>query len=220
MNADFVNLLWLFRPPKENNTEFLPLGAFTWNTPKSPPKNIIGLTLHEAGLLYKYAKEQWKKLPKDDAGNIILEIGRYWGGTTVLLAHATHDSNVKVVSVDVVEGCLNSETENWLNTYEERTRINICVDNSQTMDNLPLSMIFVDGDHTYDGVKNDVEKVLRPSTKYIVLHDYFEITKDGSYKKYGVKKYVDELISRNICKKIEQTHTMIVLENIGNEVDD
>ena len=61
--ADFVQLLWLFNSPKET-------------------RNIIRLDLHEAGLLYKYAS-------RVDKGNI-LEIGRYWAGSTVLLAVATH----------------------------------------------------------------------------------------------------------------------------------
>mgnify|MGYP001163622109 FL=1 len=208
MKADFVDLLWLFRPPKENNTEFLPLGAFTWNTPQPPPKNIIGLTLHEAGLLYKYAKEQWKKLPKDDAGNIILEIGRYWGGTTVLLAHATHDSNVKVVSVDIVEGCLNSETENWLNTYEERKRLNIRVDNSQAMDNLPLSMIFVDGDHTYEGFKNDILHHWNYLNGPCLCHDY------NHPHLPGVTTFVTEFINAGYAEIIECVDNLVVLKKI------
>ncbi len=84
--ADFVQLLWLFNSP-------------TWKKIETPQpretRNIIRLDLHEAGLLYKYAR-LWR-----DDNDTILEIGRYWAGSTVLLALATHGSNVKVISVDV-----------------------------------------------------------------------------------------------------------------------
>ena len=136
MKRDFVELLWLFNSPRET-------------------RDIIRLDLHEAGLLYKYASQQWKTMPKTREGNIILEIGRYWGGTLMLLAMATHDSKVKIISVDVVEGCHDPDVDDWLNEYEEKERLDIRTDNSWAMENVPLSMLFVDGDHSYEGVKRD-----------------------------------------------------------------
>jgi|TARA_B100000315_G_scaffold20391_1_gene18016 hypothetical protein len=195
---------------------------------------IIRMTYGEAQLLNKYCKKATKG---------ILEIGRFFGGSTYFIV-ASSPENIPVLSVDLKNHIKIYEDEkevphrykelkkaytsdeykkvvNYLNEAQQDKKLTLLnVDSKKLELKEDYDVVFIDGDHTYDGVKNDVEKVLRPSTKYIVLHDYFEITKDGSYKKYGVKKYVDELISRNICKKIEQTHTMIVLENIGNEVDD
>ena len=51
MNRDFARLLWLFNSPRET-------------------RDIIRLDLHEAGLLYKYASQQWKILPKTREDNI------------------------------------------------------------------------------------------------------------------------------------------------------
>jgi hypothetical protein len=119
MKRDFVELLWLFNSPRET-------------------RDIIRLDLHEAGLLYKYASQQWKTMPKTDVGNIILEIGRYWAGTLMLLAMATHDSKVKIISVDVVDGCHDQDVDEWLNNYEEKERIDIRIDNSYAMENVPL----------------------------------------------------------------------------------
>ena len=95
MIKDFVNLLWLFNSGKEN-------------------RDIIRLDLNEAGLLYKYAQKSC--LTKGS----ILEIGRYWGGSTVLLAMATHNTDVNVVSVDVVTGCHDPDVDDWLNNYEKK----------------------------------------------------------------------------------------------------
>ena len=116
--SDFAHLLWLFNSPRET-------------------RDIIRLDLHEAGLLYKYAKQQWVQPQKlfhhTGRGNIILEIGRYWAGSTVLLAVATHHSDVKIVSVDFVDGCHDPDADDWLNDYEEKERIDIRVDNSHAM---------------------------------------------------------------------------------------
>ena len=209
MNADFVNLLWLFMPPKElPANSFFPIGIDSWKKESNTKKNIIGIDLQEAGLLYKYAKQQWKKLPKTDEGNIILEIGRYWGGSTVLLATATHDSNVKIVSVDIVEGCLNPDTENWLNNYEEKERIDIKVSNSQTMKNLPLSMLFVDGDHTYDGFKKDILHHWNYLNGPCLCHDYRNPFMPG------ITTFVNEFVEDGYAEIIECIKSLVVLRKL------
>jgi len=209
MNADFVNLLWLFMPPKELlANSFFPIGIDSWKKESNTKKNIIGIDLQEAGLLYKYAKQQWKKLPKTDEGNIILEIGRYWGGSTVLLATATHDSNVKIVSVDIVEGCLNPDTENWLNNYEEKERIDIKVSNSQTMKNLPLSMLFVDGDHTYDGFKKDILHHWNYLNGPCLCHDYRNPFMPG------ITTFVNEFVEDGYAEIIECIKSLVVLRKL------
>ena len=95
ITSDFVHLLWLFNSSRET-------------------REIIRLDLREAGLLYKYARLSYL------TEGSILEIGRYWGGSTVLLAMATHNSDVNVVSVDVVTGCHDPDVDEWLNNYEEK----------------------------------------------------------------------------------------------------
>ena len=69
MKRDFSELLWMFNSVRET-------------------RDIIRLDLNEAGLLYKWAKLHHPVLKN----NVILEIGRYWGGSLVLLAMATHNT--------------------------------------------------------------------------------------------------------------------------------
>ena len=189
MKSDFLELLWLFNSPRET-------------------RNIIRLDLHEAGLLYKYASQQWTKMPKDETGNVILEIGRYWAGSTVLLAMATHDTKVKIVSVDVVEGCLDPDADDWLNNYEEKERIDIRVDNSWAMKNFPISLLFVDGDHTYEGVKKDFIHHWNYLNGPCLAHDYTDPTCPG------VTEFIDEWINDGYANPIEQAGTMIALEKL------
>ena len=182
--VDFVQLLWLFNSPRET-------------------RNIIRLDLHEAGLLYKYAS-------KVAAGNI-LEIGRYWAGSTVLLAVATHAKDMtKVISVDVVEGCHDPDADDWLNDYPWKNRIDIRVDNSHTMENLPLSMLFVDGDHSYEGIKKDFCHHWNYLHGPCLCHDYTELTTPG------VTKFIDEFVRDGYALITEQVGTMIVLKKLNN----
>ena len=193
MNSDFAHLLWLFNSPRET-------------------RNIIRLDLHEAGLLYKYAKQTWiepKKLfHHTGKGNTILEIGRYWGGSTVLLAMATHNSDVNVVSVDVVNGCHDPDVDDWLNNYEEKDRIDIRVDNSHAMENIPLSMLFVDGDHSYEGIKKDFIHHWNYLNGDCLAHDYFDSTC------VGVTQFITEWIEEGYAEIIEQEGTMIALKKL------
>ena len=187
--SDFAHLLWLFNSPRET-------------------RDIIRLDLHEAGLLYKYASQQWKTMPKTREGNIILEIGRYWAGSLVLLAIATHDSKVKIVSVDVVEGCHDPDADDWLNEYEEKERIDIRVDNSWAMENMPLSMLFVDGDHSYEGVKKDFIHHWNYLYGPCLAHDYTDPTCEG------VTQFINEWIEEGYAEIIEQTGTMVALKKL------
>ena len=193
MKRDFVELLWLFNSPRET-------------------RDIIRLDLHEAGLLYKYAKQTWAQPEKlfhhTGRGSVILEIGRYWGGSTILLAMATHHSDVKIVSVDVVEGCHDPDADDWLNDYEEKGRLDIRVDNSHGMKNLPMDLLFVDGDHSYDGVKKDFIHHWNYLHGVCLAHDYTDPTCEG------VTRFIDEWIEEGYAEIIEQAGTMIVLKKL------
>ena len=180
--VDFVQLLWLFNSPRET-------------------RDIIRLDLHEAGLLYKYAS----KVP---AGNI-LEIGRYWAGSTVLLAVATHAKDMtKVISVDVVEGCHDPDADDWLNEYPWKNRIDIRVDNSWAMENIPLSMLFVDGDHSYEGIRRDFIHHWNYLHGPCLCHDYTDLDAPG------VTKFIDEWIEDGYAEIIEQMGTMVALKKL------
>ena len=206
MNSDFVELLWLFdSPPNEIHYG----DGYLRQT-----RNIIRLDMNEAGLLYKYAKQQWKTLPQDEVGNVILEIGRYWAGSLVLLAVATHNTDVKIVSVDVVEGCHDPDADDWLNDYSEKERIDIRVDNSHAMKNFPISLLFVDGDHSYEGVKKDFIHHWNYLNGPCLAHNYTDPTCEG------VTRFINEWIDDGYAEIIEQEGTMVVLKKLKDyEID-
>ena len=65
-------------------------------------------------------------------------------------------------------------------------------------------LIFIDGDHSYQGCKRDVVQYtqsLRPGG-YFILHDYFGWYDRENQNNSPVKKVIDELIARNIYQHI------------------
>ena len=183
ITSDFVNLLWLFNSTRET-------------------RDIIRLDLREAGLLYKYARLSYL------TEGSILEIGRYWAGSLVLLATATHHTDVKIVSVDVIEGCHDPDADDWLNDYEEKERIDIRTENSWAMKNMPLSMLFVDGDHSYVGVKKDFIHHWNYLNGDCLAHDYTDPTCKG------VTRFIDEWIDDGYAEIIEQAGTLVALKKL------
>jgi Methyltransferase domain len=66
-------------------------------------------------------------------------------------------------------------------------------------------LIFIDGDHSYDGCKADtllyVPWLLKQGG-YFILHDYFGWYDDKGNNNSPVKKVIDEIIEEGICEQI------------------
>jgi len=66
-----------------------------------------------------------------------------------------------------------------------------------------FDMIYIDGDHSYEGVKKDLEQAIKKVKKngYIMGHDYeMNMNKAEHYYIFGVRQAVDEF-----CKTYSQT---------------
>jgi cephalosporin hydroxylase len=100
-----------------------------------------------------------------------IEIGCRWGGTFVLTnEYLKIFNNVnKSVAIDIID----SPVVNYCISNNETTFIKL---NSQSqefknyMNNNYFDLIFIDGDHNYNGVKNDYE-ISKNSGKIFVFHD-------------------------------------------------
>jgi cephalosporin hydroxylase len=120
-----------------------------------------------------------------------IEIGCRWGGTFVLTnEYLKMFNNInKSVAVDIID----SPVLNYCMLNNEAQFIKI---NSQSkefkhyMSNNVFDLIFIDGDHSYEGVKNDYE-ISKNSGKMFVFHD---IINDACP---GVKKFWNELKQNN-----------------------
>lgn len=143
-------------------------------TPAQHPSEIVGLL----------------ELMRRSRPNTVLEIGTATGGTTYLLSHFTAPKGT-VITVDRRPGIssdtlrrgsrrrqsievviLDSHTAEARNSLHERLRDGVDV-------------LFVDGDHTYEGVRQDFVEyadLLRPGS-LLVFHDVV----DDYSNKYGIK---------------------------------
>lgn len=158
----------------------------------------------------------------------IIEIGRFKGFSTLCLASALKFIDIgwqepqqhqqrPDINYDVIEnpgaGLLISidpfptiEAQNLIT----RTNLNKYVqfiDKRSDEVNLEgeYDLIFIDGDHTYEGCKQDtllyVPWLLR-SGGYFILHDYFGWYDTDKQNNSPIKRVTDEIIAEGICEHI------------------
>lgn len=147
-------------------------------------------TVEERKAFYKYSK--------DLRNTSILDIGTAFGGSAFVFALASHPS-VNVFTIDP------NKNENFF-IWRERLRLQFKLtyfeDKSENVAKnwLPetkLSLVFVDGVHSYEGVKSDFENFYHLIKKggIVMFHDY--------YMYDGIKDAVDEIVKSGKLKKLE-----------------
>lgn len=151
------------------------------------------LTLQERMMLYHFTRHL-------DAESIICEIGSYLGASACFLAAGASEVIGKPVAVHCIDTWDNKGmTEGPRNTWDEfekniaRYENLIITHRGKSVDvahdfNQQIDLLFLDGDHSYEGCRTDVEGWL-PHLKsggLIIMHDY------GWAK--GVQQVVKELI--------------------------
>jgi predicted O-methyltransferase YrrM len=135
---------------------------------------IAALAFDEAAYLYKVIKNL-------KSANIV-EIGRFKGGGTFLMA-AAMDNNSRLRSYDIhvkmtefFDGQkMDQILQDSLNRYGLADKVEIIVGNSCEVNvgEEALDLIFIDGDHSYEGVKKDFlhwHKKIKPGGN-VLIHD-------------------------------------------------
>jgi predicted O-methyltransferase YrrM len=102
-----------------------------------------------------------------------VEIGRFHGGSTVLLAHAIGSGGF-LASIDINHR-KDPAIRDLLTRLGMNDRVRLRVGSSQKvgLPKYPLDFVFIDGDHSYEGVKADQERwgaAVRPGG-FVIHHD-------------------------------------------------
>ncbi len=157
---------------------------------------IASLQLDEAALLYRLAR----RVP---VGGAAVEIGRFKGGGTLLLASALPEGaelwsyDLHVALRDDLSGPqLDSELRTALDRYGLSDRVRLVVGDSRTVapPPRPCALVFVDGDHTYEGARGDYERwaeFVAPGG-HLLFHDAVDTGGYGNHYP-GIARLVPEV---------------------------
>lgn len=141
---------------------------------KAGKRGIIRMDHPEAKFLYDSVAQL-------DNPNCV-EIGRYQGGSSILMSSA----GARLLSIDAhvfkhESGVFGKRLDDYLGIVLHllglRERVNIVIADSQIYSNAHLratvDLIFIDGDHTYRGVRNDYHNWIDTVKKggYVLFHD-------------------------------------------------
>jgi len=144
---------------------------------------IAALQLDEAALLYRLARNA--------QSGPFAEIGRFKGGSTMVLATAlpegielwSYDLHV-AWRPDLPGAAFDKELSGALERYGLAHKVHLVVADSRTVDPppAPLELLFVDGDHSYDGARADFERwgaFVRPGG-HLLFHDAVDTGRYGN----------------------------------------
>jgi predicted O-methyltransferase YrrM len=132
---------------------------------------IASLRLDEAAYLHR--------LVRDTSPRTVVEIGRFRGGSTLLLAAALENGVLHSYDIDTRQGRSGAELDDELRKALERyglsDRVRLHVADSRTAEppDTPIDLLFIDGDHSEGGVRADYEH-WRPRLAaggHVLFHD-------------------------------------------------
>jgi predicted O-methyltransferase YrrM len=156
---------------------------------------VASLQVDEAALLYRLAR--------DAESGPFAEIGRFKGGSTFVFAAAlpagielwSYDLHV-ALRADMPGSELDAELRGALERYGLASKVHLVVGDSRAVEppSTDLELLFVDGDHTYEGAKADYDRwsaFVRPGG-HLLFHDAVD---PGGYGNVypGVSRLVAEI---------------------------
>ena len=151
----FEDLAWLFQCDSRN-------------------RGLIRQGFDEAALLWKAVKAV--------SGNI-LEVGRNFGGSTVLLAAAAPGREIYSIDNRSHE---DGACKNYLARSGNKERVHLLVtDSRKTLPNLFFGLLFIDGDHSFEGVLADVLahwNSLQPGAGDLALAAFHDALPNNNFK--------------------------------------
>jgi len=182
------------------------------------PLKIDGTTMYLPWtLLFPSEKETLFDLGKSGPSEgAIINIGHYLGGSPIILAKGSKLANrEKVFSYDVQEYpdsqdiIIKNDLDDWIFFKKESSKE--AARNWSNQRNKSIRLLFIDGDHSYEGCKNDIllwSEYLVPGG-IIAIHDYGNAS-DGEKFSSVVKAVYDTILSNEQFHKYRRCDTLFL----------
>jgi len=147
------------------------------------------------------------EVPQD---GLIVEIGSYFGSSACMMAQ----TGKQIICIDCFKAgfdgfgddkvYMEDEFKKNISPYSNIKLYNNLSNTAKKWVRKPIDLLFIDGDHSYEGVKADIQNYLFKVKEggKIVFHDY-------ASSHHGVKKAADELMGD--CKVIEDIWSMRII---------
>lgn len=153
-------------------------------------------------------------IPKLREAKKIFEIGTYRGQTTCGFADVCEDAEIYTLNLPPdQDGRYGEYIGSFIKTSPNKQRIHQVFSDSKDFDTKPyqktMDFVFVDGDHSYEYVKNDTEKafeLLAPNGA-IAWHDF-------AGKSEGVVRFLRELAFEKPLMRIRNTCLVLYIDNM------
>jgi predicted O-methyltransferase YrrM len=156
---------------------------------------VASLQIDEAALLYR--------LGRDATTGPVVEIGRFKGGSTFIFAASmpelvelwSYDFHVALRS-DMPGEDLDTELREALGRFGLAHKVHLLVGDSRIADPpaRPIEVLFIDGDHSYEGAKADFERwgAFVRQGGHVLFHDAVDTGGYGNHYP-GVARLVSEI---------------------------
>jgi predicted O-methyltransferase YrrM len=179
-----------------------------WCSPLN--RGLIRMDFDEAAYLFKLLNTL-----KDP---LCVEIGRYKGGATFLIASGLKGG--KVISIDLhtkmrlkeMGKIYDAELCKVLSKFGLKEKVELVIADSKEFDNrgLAVDLLFIDGDHSYEGVKADFTHWIDVVKKggHILFHD------GSTARRYttvhpGIKKFIKEIEHIDWLEKVKEVGSLV-----------
>ena len=134
-----------------------------------------------------------REIKKLKPGQVYVEVGSFYG-KSLFVARCAADWDLKVCGVDLLPNPGIPRT-----TFYQGDSVEIAKDFNEKID-----LLFIDGDHTYEGVRRDI-RAWCPKAKTILFHDYDQDSVKRAVDEYcKVKTFISKTCNSNIAKFISK----------------
>jgi predicted O-methyltransferase YrrM len=204
-----------FDLPVKDRLQFEHLAGLFAST--SLDHGVISMPVRQAAYLFGLIREMRPQK--------VIEIGRYKGGSTLLIA-AAMDGRGEFWSIDIGEKEARLQGDETSRPFDKQLvdvirrfglRVNIIVGDSRTIkiETNEVDLVFIDGDHSYEGVRNDFERFgKRVRVGGAVLFD--DAFDEGIFKTHSdmVGHLVREIVAEGEFRVAKAVNRMAHLERV------